>query len=64
MALVRYPTQSRFKDLEKSVEEDVAFLKEHPLVDNVPISGYNVRLSREATNCKYDVTTGKIHKVV
>jgi len=33
----------RFSDLDKSVEEDVSYLKAHPLVNDVPISGYNVR---------------------
>jgi hypothetical protein len=32
----------RFKDLDESVKEDVAFLKASPLVLDVPISGYNV----------------------
>jgi hypothetical protein len=34
----------RFNDLEKSIEEDVAFLKKSPLVLDVPITGYNVSL--------------------
>jgi len=33
----------RFPDLTKSVEDDVAFLKNEPLVKDVPISGYIVR---------------------
>ena len=32
----------RFKDLDGSVKEDVEFLKQSPLVSDVPISGYNV----------------------
>jgi hypothetical protein len=51
--------------LDKSIEEDVVFLKEHPLVENVPISGYNVKSSCPfLSNPEYDVKTGKIVKVV
>lgn len=42
-----------FSDLEQSVVDDVKFLKESPIVLDVPISGY-----------VYDVKTGKINKVV
>lgn len=41
-----------FKDVEKSVRDDVALLKKNPLVLDVPITGYI-----------YDVTNGKIDKV-
>lgn len=41
-----------FNDLDRSVEDDVKFLKENPLVLDVPISGY-----------VYDVTSGSIRKV-
>lgn len=43
-----------FPDLEQSVRDDVAFLRESPLIPNdIPISG-----------AIYDVTTGKVHEVV
>ncbi|ABN65653.1 carbonate dehydratase activity [Scheffersomyces stipitis CBS 6054] len=41
-----------FSDLEGSVKEDVEFLKNSPLVLDVPVSGY-----------VYDVKTGKVKKV-
>src|SRR5271170_7138833 len=43
MKISRAWADFRFKDLDKSVEEDVEFLKGSPLVLDVPISGYNVR---------------------
>jgi carbonic anhydrase len=43
-----------FPDLEQSVRDDVAFLRESPLIpQDIPISG-----------AIYDVTTGKVHEVV
>lgn len=56
----------RFKDLYQSVKDDVDFLKESPLVLDVPISGYNVSflLLKDKPDDQYDVKTGKIHKVV
>lgn len=42
-----------FADLRKSVLDDIQILKKSPLVLDVPISGYI-----------YDVTSGKIEKVV
>lgn len=41
-----------FRDLTKSVKEDVEYLQKHPLIADVPISGY-----------VYDVKTGGIAKV-
>lgn len=41
-----------FPDLKQSVVDDVALLKNSPLVLDVPVTGYI-----------YDVTTGKIDKV-
>ena len=40
------------KNIEQSVRDDIQFLKKHPLVLDVPITGYI-----------YDVTTGKIREV-
>lgn len=42
-----------FQDVRQSVIDDIAFLKKSPLVLDVPITGYI-----------YDVTTGKVDKVV
>lgn len=42
-----------FQDVRQSVIDDIAFLKKNPLVLDVPITGYI-----------YDVTTGKVDKVV
>lgn len=41
----------RFNDLEKSIDEDVAFLKKSPLVLDVPITGYNVILDLKSAYC-------------
>ncbi len=43
-----------FADLEQSVRDDVAFLRDSPLIlKDIPISG-----------AIYDVRTGRVHKVV
>ncbi|NJM07158.1 carbonic anhydrase [Candidatus Gracilibacteria bacterium] len=43
-----------FPDLEQSVRDDIAYLRESPLIaQDIPISG-----------AIYDVTTGKVHEVV
>ena len=42
MSVFRGGAHCRFKDLDQSVRDDVDFLKESPLVLDVPISGYNV----------------------
>ena len=48
---------SRFKDLDTSVKEDVDFLKENPLVLDVPITGYNVRSPLHLSKLIYSMTS-------